>query len=252
MQYEAIRADIEGRVGILTLNRPEKLNAWNVTMTEEAIACLDAWAGDPAIGAIVLTGTGRAFCAGADFTELREGGDDDMTPTRWVEAVRRTKPIVVALNGFAVGMGLSVTLPCAVRLAAANARMSMRFVRVGLVPEGASTTLLPAIVGLGWANEMCLTGRFVSAEEALAMGLVNRIYPPDELLPAAVALASEIADGPTRVAMLIERALQDHRTLPWDTALERETAAIAEARRGPDYEEAVIAFTEGRQPRFNR
>ena len=252
MQYEAIRADIEGRVGILTLNRPEKLNAWNAAMTEEAIACLDAWAGDPAIGAIVLTGTGRAFCAGADFTELREGVDDDMTPTRWVEAVRRTKPIVVALNGFAVGMGLSVTLPCAVRLAAANARMSMRFVRVGLVPEGASTTLLPAIVGLGWANEMCLTGRFVSADEALAMGLVNRLYPPDELLPAAVALAAEIADGPTRVAMLIKHALQDHRVLPGDTAIERETAAIAEARRGPDYEEAVIAFTEGRQPRFNR
>ena len=221
-------------------------------MTEEAIACLDAWAGDPAIGAIVLTGTGRAFCAGADFTELREGGDDDATPTRWVEAVRRTKPIVVALNGFAVGMGLSVTLPCAVRLAATNARMSMRFVRVGLVPEGASTTLLPAIVGLGWANEMCLTGRFVSADEALAMGLVNRLYPPDELLPAAVALATEIADGPTRVAMLIKHALQDHRVLPGDTAIERETAAIAEARLGPDYNEAVVAFTEGRQPRFNR
>ena len=251
MHYDTIRADTQGRVGILTLNRPKKLNAWNGAMTVETIACLDAWADDPAIGAIVLTGAGRAFCAGADFAELAQG-DDDTVPTRWVEAVRRTKPIVVAYNGFAVGMGLSVTLPCAVRIASTNARMSMRFVRVGLVPEGASTTLLPAIVGLGWANELCLTGRWVSAAEALAMGLVNRLYAPDELLPAAVALATEIADGPTRVAMLIEQALQDHRHLPWDTALERETAAIAEARRGPDHEEAVSAFLAKREPRFNR
>ena len=251
MHYETIRADRQGRVGILTLNRPEKLNAWSAAMTAETIACLDAWADDPAIGAIVLTGAGRAFCAGADFAELAQG-DDDTVPTRWVEAVRRTKPIVVAYNGFAVGMGLSVTLPCAVRIASTSARMSMRFVRVGLVPEGASTTLLPAIVGLGWANELCLTGRFVSADEALAMGLVNRLYAPDELLPAAVALATEIADGPTRVAMLIERALQDHRHLPWDTAIERETAAIVEARRGPDHEEAVSAFLAKREPRFNQ
>ncbi len=251
MQYEAIRADSQGRVGILTLNRPEKLNAWNAAMTEETIACLDAWADDPGIGAIVLTGAGRAFCAGADFAELAQG-DDDTVPLRWVEAVRRTKPIVVAFNGFAVGMGLSVTLPCAVRIASTSARMSMRFVRVGLVPEGASTTLLPAIVGLGWANELCLTGRWVSADEALAMGLVNRLYPPDELLPAAIALAAEIADGPTHVAMLIERALQDHRHLPWDTAIERETAAIVEARRGPDHEEAVSAFLAKREPRFNQ
>ncbi len=251
MHYDTIRADTQGRVGILTLNRPEKLNAWNAAMTAETIACLDAWADDPAIGAIVLTGAGRAFCAGADFAELAQG-DDETLPTRWVEAVRRTKPIVVAFNGFAVGMGLSVTLPCAVRIASTSARMSMRFVRVGLVPEGASTTLLPAIVGLGWANELCLTGRWVSADEAHAMGLVNRLYPPDALLPAAIALATEIADGPTRVAMLIEQALQDHRHLPWDTALERETAAIAEARRGPDHEEAVSAFLAKREPRFNQ
>ena len=238
-------------MGTLNLNRPEKLNAWNAAMTEETIGRLDAWADDPAIGAIVLTGAGRAFCAGADFAELAQG-DDDTVPLRWVEAVRRTKPIVVAFNGFAVGMGLSVTLPCAVRIASTSARMSMRFVRVGLVPEGASTTLLPAIVGLGWANEMCLSGRFVSADEALAMGLVNRLYPPDELLPAAIALAAEIADGPTRVAMLIKRALQDHRHLPWDTAIERETAAIVEARRGRDHEEAVSAFLAKREPRFNR
>ena len=176
MHYEAIRADTQGRVGILTLNRPEKLNAWNAAMTEETIACLDAWADDPGIGAIVLTGAGRAFCAGADFAELAQG-DDDTVPLRWVEAVRRTKPIVVAFNGFAVGMGLSVTLPCAVRIASTSARMSMRFVRVGLVPEGASTTLLPAIVGLGWATN-CASRR-CSADEALAMG-VNRLYPPDD------------------------------------------------------------------------
>lgn len=266
MTYETITTETQGRVGILRLNRPEKLNAWTPTMIAEAIACLNAWAHDPAIGAIVLTGEGRAFSAGADFVEQFQGpgagggsqgniawgrrqGD---IATSWIAAVHATKPIVVAFNGVAVGMGLTFTLPCAIRLASTAARMSMRFVRVGLIPEVASTTLLPHIVGAGWANEMSLTGRFVSAQEALEMGLVNRIYPPEELLPAAIALAAEIAEGPTRVVMLAKEQLQANVNVPWESAVASEGAATAEARTGPDHNEAIAAFAEKREPRFNK
>ncbi len=254
--YHTITAQTHGRVGVLTLNRPEKLNAWNPQMVTETIACLDAWAQDPAIGAIVLTAAGRAFSAGADFRETFAPEADGQAPQtndadRWINAVHRTKPIVVAFNGVAVGMGLTFTLPCAVRVASTDARLSMRFVRVGLVPEVASTTLLPHIVGAGWANEMCLTGRFVSAQEALDIGLVNHLYPPDELLPAAIALAAEIAAGPTRVVMLAKGLLQDDATVPWNTAVDRETVGLRDARSGPEHPEAIAAFAEKREPNFN-
>lgn len=260
MPYETIRTETHGRVGVLSFNRPEKLNAWNPQMIEETIACLDAWADDPAIGAIVLTGAGRAFSAGADFREQfgrdRDSESDGETGDRgtadqWISTVHRTKPIVVAFNGVAVGMGLTFTLPCAVRLASTEARLSMRFVRVGLVPEVASTTLLPQIVGAGWANEMCLTGRFVSAQEALAMGLVNRVYEPEALLPAAIDLATEIAAGPGRVVMLAKRMLEDDAAVSWETAVERESAGLRDARSGPEHNEAIAAFGEKREPRFN-
>ena len=243
-------------MGVLTLSRPEKLNAWNPTMIAEVTDCLNAWADDDGIGAIVLTGAGRAFSAGADFVEqfqrdVEAGDDTTGIATDWITAVQGTKPIVVAFNGVAVGMGLTFTLPCAIRLASTEARLSMRFVRVGLVPEVASTTLLPHIVGTGWANEMCLTGRFVSAEEALEMGLVNRLYAPDELLPAAVALATEIAEGPTRVVMLAKQALESNMTVPWRAAVAGEQVAMDAARSGGEHEEAIAAFAEKREPRFN-
>lgn len=260
MTYETITTTTQGRVGVLTLSRPEKLNAWNPTMIAESIDCLNTWAGDPAIGAIVLTGEGRAFSAGADFVEQFQRDVDATTDpgqgttdiaTDWITAVQRSKPIVVAFNGVAVGMGLTFTLPCAIRLASTEARLSMRFVRVGLVPEVASTTLLPHIVGSGWANEMCLTGRFVSAQEALGMGLVNRLYAPDELLPAAIALATEIAEGPTRVVMLAKNALEANATVPWQAAVAGEQGAMNAARSGGEHEEAIAAFGEKREPRFN-
>ena len=254
--YQTITAETHDRVGILTLNRPERLNAWNPQMVTETLACLDAWADDPAIGAIVLTGAGRAFSAGADFAETFAPEADGRAPEsndaeRWISAVHRTKPIVVAFNGVAVGMGLTFALPCALRLAATQARLSMRFVRVGLVPEVASTTLLPQIIGAGWANEMCLTGRFVSAQDALQIGLVNHVYPPDDLLPAAIALAAEIAGGPTRVVMLAKRLLEDDAALPWRTAVAHETIGLRDARSGPEHRESIAAFAEKREPRFN-
>ena len=127
----------------------------------------------------------------------------------------------------------------------------MRFVRVGLVPEVASTTLLPHIVGAGWANELCLTGRFVSAQESLDIGLVNHVYPPDELLSRAIDLAAEIAAGPTRVVMLAKGLLQEDATVPWETAVDRETAGLRDARSGPEHPEAITAFAEKREPNFN-
>ena len=262
MPYEEILTETHGRVGVIRLNRPRKLNAWTNTMSGEIIDAMRAWNDDAGIGAIILTGEGRAFCAGADLGNFakrveanREGQGEQLSRggTNITHLIRQSKPTVAAINGYAVGVGLTMILPCDVRIASTNANLSIRFIKMGLMPELGSTHLLAQLVGLGNATEMCLTGRMVPAEEAHRMGLVSAVTEPDDLMPTALAKAEEIANNPTRAVMMIKELLRKNPMEDdLDAVMEREGLRDQIARRLPDHAEAVAAFLEKRDARFNQ
>jgi len=262
MIYEQILTETNGRVGIIRLNRPAKLNAWTAQMAAEIHDQIERWNADPAVGAIILTGEGRAFCAGADIggfaqrAERNARGDGEArgrSGYSMTTFLRHSKPTVVAVNGYAAGVGLTIALPCDVRIASDTAKLSIRFVKVGLMPELGSTRLLAQIVGLGNAVDMCLTGRFVDADEALRMGLVSEVASGDRLMDAALAKAEEIANNPTAAVMMIKELLAKNPSEPdLDAVMEREQVRDEIARRLPDHSEAIVAFQEKRQPRFNQ
>ena len=227
MSHETILTEIHGRVGIMRLNRPEKLNAWNNTMSTEIVEQITRWNADHNIGAIMMTGAGRAFCAGADIdgfaervqTNAEAGGGEMIRRggASFTHFLRESKPTVTAGNGYADGVGLTMILPFDVRIASTEALLSIRFIKMGLMPELGSTRLLANLVGLGPATDMCLTGRMVPADEALAMGLVSAVTTPDKLEEIALAKAEEIANNPTETAMMIKELLRRN---PMDADLE--------------------------------
>lgn len=262
MTYEQILVEQIGAVGVIRLNRPEKLNAWTQTMSGELVQAVEGFNADPAIGAIVITGEGRAFCAGADlggFRERREridAGREEAHPRRgagpWLGLMRRSKPVIAAINGFAVGVGLTIILPCDIRIAAEGAQLSIRFIKVGLIPEVGSTRLLAQIVGLGHATDMCLSGRLVDANEAHHMGLVSAVVPPDQLMDAALARANELAGNPPTATLMIKELLWKNPLEPdLEAVWEREQVRDEMARRSPEHAEAVRAFLEKRPAVFH-
>ena len=227
-----------GAIGLITLNRPEKLNALVGTMRQDLGAALTDLQRDPEIRVLVLTGAGRGFCAGGDihymvelkgcspeeglegFTELVEMGTD----------VARTihhsaKVHIAAVNGPAAGAGCNLALACDLRLAAESASFTESFVRLGLHPDWGGTYFLPRLVGTARAAEMMLTGRKVSAEDAFRMGIVNRVLPDDRLLDEAMALAEEIARHPADALRLIKKGVQAGETFPLEEMLDYETRA---------------------------
>ncbi len=265
MTYEHVITEERGRVGIVTLNRADRLNALNARMFSEMREAIEAYNGDPGIGAVVLTGSGRAFCAGADFQrwdraiERRERGEEaagrgaEDEQEDWVHFVQRSKPVVCAINGFSMGAGLTITLPCDVRVASEQARLSMRFVRVGVIPELASTGILVQIVGLTQALELMLSGRVVGGEEAARIGLVNRAVPQEQLLDAAVETAAEIAFNPADSLAAIKRLVWTNLTeTDLSEMMRREMREFAAAMERPSFKEAVRAFLEKREPEFHR
>lgn len=260
MTYEQIKTETIGRVGVIRLNRPEKLNAWTDVMAGEMTDQIQAWNDDDSIGAIVMTGEGRAFCAGADLQGFNQRLADDPDAragagraVNWTQLIRDSKPVVIAFNGYAVGVGLTLALPADVRIAAEGARLSIRFVKVGLVPELGSTRLLAQLVGLGHATDICLSGRMVPADEAYRIGLVTAVVPQDELFATALAKAEELANNPTAVVRKIKTLLNDNVTEPnLMRVMEREGARDRESRRLPSHTEAVTAFLEKREPVFNQ
>jgi enoyl-CoA hydratase/carnithine racemase len=260
-----ITSEPRGAVQLVTLNRPERMNAWTPAMASELA---DAFAGanaDPQIGAIVLTGAGRGFCAGADMEETfqkRISGIDPGADTQggqggmprgldWVALCRASKPLVAAVNGACVGIGLTQILPFDVIFAGEKARFGMGFIKVGLVPELASTHLLGQRVGFGRASELCLTGRLVNADEALAIGLVERVVPNEALLDKTLELAQSIAANPSPQLLMTKRLLTENGA---DGDLgrvqQRESALLRECWTTPEHEEAVAAFIEKRPARF--
>jgi len=263
MAYQQVITEERGRVGIVTLNRPDRLNALGEPMDSEMREAIEAYNQDQAIGAIVLTGSGRAFCAGADIggwdrtiQQTEEKGERPRLRGRgedWVHFIQRSKPVICAINGVSIGVGLTITLPCDVRIASENARLSMRFVRVGVMPELASTRLLADIVGLTHALELILSGRIINAQEAGRIGLVNRVVPQEALLGAAVETAAEIAFNPGESLAAVKR-------LVWANLFEtdmtemmkREVLEFNAAMARPHFKEAVRAFIEKREPQFHR
>ena len=259
MTYEQILTETRGRVGLLTLNQPDKLNAMSNVMNRELRRAIISWNADDAVGAIVITGAERGFCSGADIGRFEDvvRGDAAETSsypseTEWVDLVRGSKPIICAVNGVAVGLGITFTLPCDLRVAAEGARISFRFVRIGLTPEMASTHYLANLVGMGNAMELMLTGRFVLADEAERIGLVNHVYPAESLVDEAVKLAQEIAANPAWHLERVKRLMHENymeRDVGW--VLKRERDIFGQAQRSDAHKEALVAFREKREPNFH-
>ncbi len=262
-QYEQILYERSERVALLTLNRPEKLNAWTPKMELEFIDAVERAARDPQVGALVVTGAGRGFCAGADISgwseQLKTGVGSPDSPADPKDgspdvpiALSRGKPTIAAINGASVGVGFTMPLACDIRLASDRARFSARFVKVGLTPECGSTRYLPLVAGLPNALFLTLTGRIIDATEAKERGLVDRIVPHETLMDEALALAQEIAANPMDAVWAAKRLMHQNAT---EADLRRvvtlETYLIREMRRLPAHAEAVRAFTEKREPRFN-
>jgi enoyl-CoA hydratase/carnithine racemase len=266
--YEQIACEVEDGILTLTLDRPEVLNAFTPRMQQELIDACDRIDADDAVRAVVVTGRGRGFCAGADLSaggstfdaEARGGAirDDRGLPPRdggglvTLRLFNLTKPVIAAVNGPAVGVGVTMTLPMDVRLASETARFGFVFTRRGLVPEAASSWFLPRVVGISRALEWVCTGRVFPAEEALAGGLVRSIHPPDELLPAARALAREMAEGTSPVSVALSRQMlwrmlgASH---PMD-AHRVDSRGIADRGSSPDAREGVESFLEKRPASF--
>jgi enoyl-CoA hydratase/carnithine racemase len=263
MDFEQIRYDVADGVLTLTLDRPERLNAWTQRMGDELIEAFDRADADDDVRAVIVTGAGRGYCAGADLEgggstfDWRDRGPNGEVPRDaggrfTLRVFDSTKPVIAAINGPAVGVGITMTLPMDVRLAADDARMGFVFTRRGIVPEACSSWFLPRVVGIGRAMEWVATGRVFSAQEALAAGLVRSLHPAGELLDAARALAREIADHTAPVSVALAR-----RMLWTMLGAEHPMAAHRADSRGmlargqsADAREGIASFLEKRAPRF--
>jgi 2-(1,2-epoxy-1,2-dihydrophenyl)acetyl-CoA isomerase len=269
VQYEQILFDQQGRVAIITLNRPERLNAWTWRMNAEIAEAVERCNDDDGVGAIVITGAGRGFCAGADMqvfdgaigardraTSEEEKAKASAPPARrggGVNFYQEAKPIIAAINGPAIGIGLTMTLTMDLRIASDRARFAMRFVRMGITPEASSTLYLPQIVGIAHALELSMSGRIIGADDALRFGLVSRVVPHDDLMRETLTLAEEIANNPTDAVRAAKQLM--HRNMveqDREAVVRREGAAITKQYESAGHKEAVRAFIEKREPRFNR
>lgn len=262
MAYEQILFEQRGSVGLITLNRPERLNAWTDQMQQEMRDAVERCNADDAIGAIVFTGAGRAYCAGADISgwanQIERGERNDGSATRgddnWVKFLQRQpKPTIAALNGTAVGVGITHVLPMDIRIASENAKVGMFFIKMGLVPELASSHFLAQMVGTSRALEWCFTARVIEAEEAREAGLISEVVPADRLVDRAVELGETLANQPPKALQMIRQLfLQNTLEGDVDTVMKREGQALADARESDEHKEAVRAFMEKRQPVFRR
>jgi enoyl-CoA hydratase/carnithine racemase len=263
MDFREIRYEVADQVLTITLDRPERLNAWTPTMAAELIAAFDAAEADDDVRAIVVTGAGRGFCAGADLARggstfdwrERQAGDEiprDNGGQFTLRVFESVKPVIAAINGPAVGVGITMTLPMDIRLAAEDARMGFVFTRRGIVPEACSSWFLPRLVGISRAMEWAASGRVFPAHEALAGGLVRSLHPAGELLAAARALAAEIAEHTAPVSVALTRRLlwtmlgADHPM----AAHRADSRAMFLRGQSADANEGVSAFLEKRPARF--
>jgi enoyl-CoA hydratase/carnithine racemase len=263
MDFQEILYEVEDSILTITLNRPDRLNAFTPTMGQEVIDALDRADADDDVRAIVFTGAGRGFCAGADLEkggstfDWRDREDGDEIPRDGGGRISLrlfdcTKPVIAAINGPAVGVGITMTLPMDIRLASEEARMGFVFTRRGIVPEACSSWFLPRIVGISQAMEWVASGRLFPAEEALAGRLVRSVHPAAELLPAAHELAREMAENAAPVSVALARQLM------WSMlgashpmeAHRADSRAMFARGQSEDAREGVMSFLEKRPARF--
>jgi enoyl-CoA hydratase/carnithine racemase len=272
VEFSEVRYEVADGVATITLDRPERRNAFTATMADELARAAGLADADDDVRVVLVTGAGRDFCVGADlgggrdtFAARRTEGRPPGPMSETIGGVPRDrggvtslafaalrKPVVAAVNGAAVGIGATMTLPMDVRIAGESARFGFPFVRRGIVPEAASGWFLPRVVGISRAMEWVATGRVFGAEEALAGGLVSRVVPDDELLGTARELAREIVENTSGVAVAAARQLMWSMLgapTPWDSH-RLESVALVELGSGPDAAEGVTSFLEKRPPRF--
>jgi 2-(1,2-epoxy-1,2-dihydrophenyl)acetyl-CoA isomerase len=255
---EGLLVEVDGPVATLTLDRPAALNALTVPVKVALREALESLAGDPSVRAVILTGAGRAFCAGQDLAE-REQPDaaplDVEVRERYNPIIRALRsmgqPVIAAVNGIAAGAGASLALACDLRIAAEEARFVLAFGRIGLVPDSGATWFLPRLVGPAKAAELALLGDEVDAAEALRLGLVSQVVPGDQLMTEARAMADRLAEGAPLALALTKTALDRSLTIGLDEALEGEAKLQGIAGASADHVEGLAAFREKRPPRFS-
>jgi len=251
---------VEG-VGVIRLNRPQVYNAVNNQMSVELLEVLRAVREDSSIRAVVLTGAGKAFCSGQDLNDrsaMQKSGETislgDSVRNRYnpiiSELTGMEKPVIAAVNGVAAGAGASLALACDIRFITPETRFIEAFVRIGLVPDSGSSYFLPRLVGLGRALEIAMTGRDVGAEEAVSIGLANRIIPKEQLMEETMAFAKKLAEGPTVAIGLIKKAIYRGMEADLEEVLEMEAQFQEKAGRTLDFLEGVQAFVEKRKPNY--
>ncbi len=261
MVYQTILFEKSDGVATITLNRPDKSNAFDDTMTAEFIDALKQVERDADVRAVVVTGAGKNFCAGQDLGAMLDrykvpggvsyGAHLRKTYNVVVSRIRALeKPVLAAINGAAAGAGLGLALACDFRHASESARFRTAFIGIALAPDSAISFLLPRIVGLGRAMEMALTNELIDAPTALEYGLVNRVFKPDELLPKTHEFAAKLAQAPTRAIGLTKRAFNRGFDVDLETALENEANLQEIAGRTADHMEGVQAFIDKRAPQF--
>jgi len=265
MEYTQIIYEVADRIATITLNRPEQLNAFTGTMMHELIDAFDRVDADDDVRVVIVTGAGRGFCAGADLSSGGEtfsrGGSDVQTDVGVprdggglvsLRIFECTKPVIAAINGPAVGVGVTMTLPMDIRLASDTAKFGFVFARRGIVPEACSSWFLPRLVGISQAAEWCYSGRVFPAAEAHQGGLVRSVHSGDDLLPAARAIAAEIAENTAPVSVALTRQML-WRMLGASHPMEAhrvDSRGIMERGRSADSREGVVSFLEKRAPQF--
>jgi 1,4-dihydroxy-2-naphthoyl-CoA synthase len=265
MAYEEIIYEVSEQIATITLNRPDKLNSFTNRMLKEIIAAFDESDADDNVRAVIVTGSGRAFCAGADLSgggeTFAKGGSDVKAKTGVMRdggglvslrIFESKKPVIGAINGAAVGVGVTMTLPMDIRLASTSSKFGFVFAKRGIVPEAASSWFLPRIVGISQATEWCFTGRMISADEALEGRLVRSVHAPEDLLPAARAIAREIAENTAPVSVALSRQML-WRMLGADHPMQAhrvDSRAINSRGASDDAREGVMSFLEKRPADF--
>jgi len=267
VSYTDILYDKKDTAAIITLNRPERLNAWRYQTMVDSLAAIEEANADDSISSIIITGAGRGFCAGADMEDAfksrldaneqnaktEPATDKPIAEMDWVGTIRNAKPVIAAVNGPAIGIGVTQILPADVIVASTAAKFGFVFVKVGLVPELGSSHFLTSRIGLGKASELMLSGRIIAADEAHTIGLVDFLVEPDALMTKALELARAFSGNPVAMMRMTKQLLAQN-ACETDIALvqKREGALLKECYRLPEHKEAVKAFLEKRPPEFAR